>query len=143
MVKISGSQRGEMSIADISKLRAAVIEKQELILNKLTTLTYEEVMQVMASLSSLITNLDKVQAEEESQCNKHLVGEMERDSRATLSKAEAILKSSDAYLSYKNIMSLKQCASKGLNLARSHTQYLFNSKMADEIDGGGEGYRRE
>ncbi len=126
-------------MADISKLRAAVIEKQELILNKLTTLTYEEVMQLMASLSSLITNLDKVQAEEESQCNKLLVGEMERDSRATFSKAEAILKSSDAYLAYKNIMSLKQCASRGLNLARIHTQYLLKSKAAEEMDEGGEG----
>ena len=104
---------------DISKLRVAVIEKQELILNKLTTLTYQEVMHLMASLSSLISNLE-VQAEEEIRCNKILVGEMERDARTTFSKSEAILKCSDTYLTYKNIMSLKQCSSRGLDLARVH-----------------------
>jgi hypothetical protein len=31
-------------MADISKLRTAVIEKQDLILNKLTTLSYEDVI---------------------------------------------------------------------------------------------------
>ena len=68
-------------MTDIAKLRSAVIEKQELILNRLATLTYEEVMHLMASLSSIITNLDKVQAEEECQCNRHLVAEMEKDAR--------------------------------------------------------------
>lgn len=83
----------------------------------------------MASLSSLITNLDKVQAEEEAQCNKILVGEMERDARATFSKADAILKTTDAYLSYKNILSLKQCAVRGLGLARLHAQHLLQTKV--------------
>ncbi len=121
-------------MADTSKLRAAVIEKQELILNKLTTMTYAEVMQLMASLSAIIGNLDKVQAEEELQCNRLLVGEMEKDTRTTFSKAEAIMKCSDAHLSYKNIMSLKQCASRGLNLARLHAQYLLRSRLDEESD---------
>lgn len=125
-------------MADISKLRAAVIEKQELILNKLTTLSYEEVMHLMASLSSIISNLDKVQAEEEVQCNKLLVSEMERDSRTTFSKAEAVLKSSDLHLAYKNIMSLKQCASRGLNLARLHAHHLLNFRIGVEPDGASE-----
>ncbi len=125
-------------MADISKLRAAVIEKQEVILNRLTTLSYEEVMQLMASLSSLITNLDKVQAEEEIQCNRIIVGEMEKDTRTTFSKAEAILKSTDTYLSYKNILSLKQCASRGLTLARLHAQHLLESRITEhETDGEG------
>lgn len=121
-------------MVDISKLWAAVIEKQELILNKLTILTYDEVMHLMASLSSIINNLDKVQAEEEAQCNKILIGEMERDTRTTFSKTEAILKCSDAYVSYKNILSLKQCASRGLNLARFHTQYLLKSRVTDDLN---------
>ncbi len=126
-------------MADISKLRAAVIEKQEVILNRLTTLSYEEVMQLMASLSSLITNLDKVQAEEEVQCNRIVVGEMEKDARTTFSKAEAILKTTDTYLVYKNIMSLKQCASRALTLARLHVQHLLGSRIgADHEDDGGE-----
>ena len=125
-------------MADTSKLRAAVIEKQELILNRLTTLTYEEVMQLMASLSSLITNLDKVQAEEEVQCNRLLVSEMEKDSRTTFSKAEAILKTTDIYLSYKNILSLKQCASRGANLARLHVHHLLKSKVDGDFSEGGE-----
>lgn len=122
-------------MTDISKLRAAVIEKQEIVLNKLTSLSYEEVMHLMASLSSIISNLDKVQAEEEVQCNKLLVSEMERDSRTTFSKAEAILKSSDIHLTYKNVISLKQCASRGLNLARLHVQHLLNSRIDETIDG--------
>lgn len=121
-------------MADISKLRTAVIEKQELILNKLTTLSYQEVIHLMASLSSIITNIDKVQAEEEIQCNKLLVSEMERDPRTTFSKAEAVLKSSDTYLAYKNIMGLKQCASRGLNLAKLHVQHLLNTRVTDEND---------
>ena len=116
-------------MADISKLRAAVIEKQELILNRLTALSYDEVMHLMASLSSIISNLDKVQAEEEVLCNRLLVSEMEKDARTTFSKAEAVLKSSDIHLAYKNIMSLKQCASRGLNLARLHAQHLLNSRV--------------
>jgi hypothetical protein len=119
-------------MADTSELRAAVIEKQELILNRLTALSYEEIMQLMASLSSLINNLDKVQAEEEMQCNKILVGEMEKDTRATFSKADAILKTTDAYLSYKNILSLKQCAVRGLGLARLHAQHLLQTKVEDK-----------
>lgn len=125
-------------MADISKLRAAVIEKQELILNKLTALSYEEVMHLMASLSAIITNLDIVQAEEEVRCNRLVVSEMERDSRTTFSKAEAVLKSSDTHLAYKNIMSLKQCAVRGLGLARLHAQYLLNSRLDKEMDGPGE-----
>ncbi len=120
-------------MADLSKLRAAVIEKQDLILNKLTSLSYEEVMQLMASLSSLITNLDKVQAEEEVRCNKLIAGEMERDPRTTFSKAESILKTTEIYLAYKNVMSLKQCTVRGLNLARLHTQYLLKFKVIDEV----------
>jgi hypothetical protein len=118
-------------MADISKLRAAVIEKQEVILNRLTTLSYEEVMQLMASLSSLITNLDKVQAEEEILCNRIVVGEMEKDSRTTFSKAEAILKSTDTYMAYKSILSLKQCVSRGLSLAKLHAQYLLGTKYSE------------
>jgi hypothetical protein len=97
-------------MADLSSLRAAVIEKQDLILNKLPSISYEEVMKLMASLSSLISNLDKIHAEEEVRCNKIIVSEMANDQRTTFSKAEAVLKTSEVYLSYKNIMSLKQCA---------------------------------
>ena len=118
-------------MADISKLRSAVIEKQELILNRLTALSYEEVMHLMASLSSIIVNLDKVQAEEEALCNRLLVSELEKDSRTTFSKAEATLKSSEVHLAYKNVMSLKQCASRALSLARLHAQHLTNSKASD------------
>jgi hypothetical protein len=95
---------GDKVVTDISKLRQAVVEKQELILNRLTSLSYEEVMHLMASLSSIITNLDKVQVEEEIQCNRLIVTEMKNDSRTTFSKAEAFLKATDLYLSYKSIV---------------------------------------
>jgi hypothetical protein len=122
-------------VVDISKLKSAVIEKQELILNRLTTLTYEEVMHLMASLSAIISNLDKFQAEEEIHCNRLLVSTMDKDAKITFSKAEAVLKCSDIYLSYKNFMSLKQCASRGLNLARLHVQYLLNPGPPKEVSG--------
>ncbi|MEI8346559.1 MAG: hypothetical protein WCG27_03770, partial [Pseudomonadota bacterium] len=67
-------------------------------------------------------------------CNKILIAEMERDTRATFSKAEAVLKCSDTYLSYKNIMGLKQCASRGLNLARLHAQHLLKSGVINDLD---------
>ena len=123
-------------IADVSKLRAAVIEKQELILNRLTTLSYEETMHLKASLSALISNLDNVQAEVELQCNRIIVGEMERDARTTFSKAEAVLKASDIHLSYKNILSLKQCAARGLGLTKFHVQHLLNSRIDEVSDAG-------
>lgn len=119
-------------MADVSKLRSAVIEKQELILNKLTAMTYVEVMQLMASLSAIISNLDKVQAEEEGQCNRLLVAEMTKDARTTFSKADAILKCSDTYQSYKNIMSLKQCSVRAMNLARLHAHYLLKSAQGGD-----------
>ncbi len=121
-------------MADPLKLRAAVIEKQELILNRLTALTYEDVMQLMASLSSIISNLDQAQAAEEVHCNRILVAEMEKDTQTTFSKAEALLKTTDTYLSYKNTLSLKQCASRGLNLARLHAQYLLRTKTVDPTE---------
>lgn len=132
-----GLYAGGGHMADISKLRAVVIEKQEVILNKLTSLSYEEVMPLMASLSSIITNLDKAQIEEEILCNKIIISEMEGDTRTTFSKAEAILKTSDTYLSYKSIISLKQFAVRGLNLARLHTQHLLKLKT-DYVEGSNE-----
>lgn len=117
---------------DISKLRSAVIEKQERILNELTSLGYEEVIHLMASLSSIISNLDKVQADEDVRCNKLLVTEMERGS--AFSKAEAIMKCSEAYLSYKNVLSLKHCAMRGLGLARIHAQRLLKTKVVDDLE---------
>ncbi len=124
-------------MADISKLHTAVIEKQKLILNKLTTLSYKDVMHLTASLSSIITNLDNVQAEEEVLCNRLIVNEIERDSMATFSKAEAILKASDSHHADKNILSL-QCASRGLSLARLHAHHLLNSRIDVHHSGGAE-----
>lgn len=121
-------------MADLSKFRAAVIEKQEIILNRLTKLTYEEVMQLMASLTALISNLDKILAEEDVLCNRLMVAEMERDPRSTFSRAESIMKASETYLSYKHAMNLKQCAARGLSLAKIHTQYVLNSKVEQESD---------
>ncbi|MDH4466831.1 MAG: hypothetical protein QE271_02130 [Bacteriovoracaceae bacterium] len=119
-------------VSQISKLRSAVIQKQEIILNKLTQLPYQEVMKLLASLSSLVINLDMALIEVENKCNKFLVSELERDPRATFSKGEAALKSSEIYMTYRNILSLKQCASRGLGFARMHAQYLLKLKTHNE-----------
>ena len=126
-------------MADISKIRAVVIEKHEMVLNQLTKLSHEDLIKLLASFSSIIANLDKAQAEDEAQCNKLIISEMERDPRATFSKAEAILKASDIYLTYKNTLSLKQFASRDLNIAKMHMQYLLKSKIdTDEESESGE-----
>lgn len=49
------------------------------------------------------------------------------DPRATFSKADAVLKSSEQYLAYKNIVSLKQCAMRGL--VSSGSTYSICSKL--------------
>ena len=117
---------------DISKITLAVIEKQETILNRLTDLSYNDTLKLMASLSSLIINLDRLQTEEESNCNKLILQTMKEDRRTSLSKAEVVMKSSDTYLSYKNILSLKQCTSRGIGIVRLHIHFLLKSKIEAE-----------
>lgn len=76
-------------MADLPKLRQAVIEKQELVL-KLTKLSYEETVQLIASLSSIITNLDRAYLEAEVKCNSQMVQQMEHDPRCTIQKQKPI-----------------------------------------------------
>lgn len=120
-------------MTDFAKIRTAVIEKQEVILNKLTDLPYNDIIKLLASLSSIITNLDRLQAEEESQCNKMIVQHMAQDQRATFSKAEAVLKASDVYMTYKNILSLKQCTSRGLSIVKLHLQCSLKTHIDDDV----------
>jgi len=47
-------------MADFSELRVAVIEKQDIILHKLTELPYRELIQLVASLSAIIGNLENM-----------------------------------------------------------------------------------
>jgi hypothetical protein len=123
-------------MSDISKIKSAVIEKQDIILNRLNDLSYDESMKLLASLSSLITNIDRLQAEEENRCNKLIVQHMTEDPRATFSKAEAVLKASELYVSYKNILSLKQCTARGLGIVKLHLHHLLRTKPdGDEMDG--------
>lgn len=117
-------------MADFQKLRQALIEKQEIIL-KLTSLNYQEAMQLIASLSSLITNLDRAYLEAEVKCNHQMVQQMEHDPRCTISKAEIYLKATEPYQVYKDLLSLKQCAARGLSLAKVHLQYLTKSATGE------------
>jgi hypothetical protein len=121
-------------VIEISKITLAVIEKQEIILNKLTDLSYNESIKLMASLSSLLTNIDWLQVEGESQCNRLLFQTMKDDPRTTVSKAESMMKSSDVYRSYKKILSLKQCTSRGLGIVRFHLHYLLKSKVETDSE---------
>lgn len=47
-------------MVEFSELKAAVIEKQEIILHKLPKLSYKELMQLAASLSAIISNLENM-----------------------------------------------------------------------------------
>ena len=120
------------SMKNLSILQTEVIEKQELVVNKLTTLSYVEVIQLMARLSLLISDLDKIQIEHEIQCNKFIVRKMEQETKGVYSKAEAMMKASDLYWDYKNTLSAKQSAVSALHTAKIHIQYLLRSKMVDE-----------
>lgn len=123
-------------MVDTAKIRAAVIEKHEVVLNQLAQLPYDDVIKLIASLSFIIDNLDRAQEDGEFECNKIIVSEMGKDPGVTFFRAEAILETSEAYLSYKSTMSLKQLAVRDLNIARLHMQYLLKSRM--EGDGESE-----
>lgn len=117
-------------MADLQKLRHVLIEKQEIIL-KLTNLNYAETVQLIASLSSLITNLDRSYLEAEIKCNSQMVQQMEHDPRCTITKAETYLKSTESYVLYRELLSLKQCAARGLSLAHVHLQYLTKASSGE------------
>ena len=117
-------------MTDILKFKSVLIEKQELILNRLTLLDSKELMHLVASLSSLISNLDLAQAEEEIRCNRVIVSEMKLH-RTSFARAESVLKSSDTYFAYKNVLNLKQCAVRSYNLAKMQAQYVLSLAKAN------------
>ncbi len=47
-------------MVDLSELKTAVIEKQDIILHKLTELSYKDLMKLAASVSSIISNLENM-----------------------------------------------------------------------------------
>ena len=112
-------------MVDLSELKTAVIEKQDIILHKLTELSYKELMQLSASLSAIISNLENMYTRSENLCNKIISEQMLHDHKTTFSKAESIMKSSEIYLKSKNILNLKQCASRAMSLIKIHLQYYF------------------
>ncbi len=57
-------------MVEFSELKAAVIEKQDIILHKLPKLSYKELMQLAASLSAIISNLENMYTKSEYLCNK-------------------------------------------------------------------------
>ena len=60
-------------MANIVKIREVVIEKQEVVLNKLIELNHNDLIKLMASISALIADIDRAQVEEEMRCNKIIV----------------------------------------------------------------------
>jgi hypothetical protein len=116
-------------VVDLSRLSSAIIEKQGVILNNLVNLSHEELMKMMVSLSAIISNLEKLQTQEDIKCNKIMAIEFSNDSRASFSKVEVLMKASDTYLEYKNVMNLKQCALRELSLVKIQVQYYLKSEI--------------
>lgn len=112
-------------MVEFSELKAAVIEKQDIVLHKLTELSYKDLMQLAASLSAIISNLKNIYIKSEHLCNKIISEHMLNDHRATFSKAESIMKSSEIYVKSKNIANLKQYSSRAMSLIKIHLQYYF------------------
>ena len=80
-------------MVNLSKLNDAIIEKQEIILNHLTELSHKELIKMMASISAIISNLEKMQTQEDVKCCKIIAEQFLNDSRASFAKAEALMKS--------------------------------------------------
>jgi hypothetical protein len=116
-------------MADLDELKNAIIEKQNIILNKLTELPYKESMRLLASLLAIVSNLENMQTQSEIVCNRIISDLMMADHRTSFSKAETIMKSSDTYLKHKKISNLKQCASRESSLIKIHLQYLLKEKI--------------
>lgn len=116
-------------MADFDELKAAVIEKQDIVLNKLTELSYKELIQLVASLSAIVGNLENMYAISEHLCNKIIAEQMIQDYRTSFAKAEAVMKSSENYVKSKNIVNLKQCALRAINLAKIHLQYFIKENI--------------
>ena len=112
-------------MADFDELKVAVIEKQEIILHKLNELSYKKLMQLAASLSAIISNLENMYTKSENLCNKIISEQMLHDHRTTFAKAESIMKSSEIYVKSKNIVNLKQCALRAISLVKIHLQYYW------------------
>lgn len=119
-------------MTDLLKFSDAIIEKQEIILNSLTDLPYKELVKMMASLSAIISNLDKIQTTEEIKCNKIIADQFSNDPRASFAKVEALMKSSETYAAYKNTLNLKQSAMRELQIVRIQVQYHLKITLDNE-----------
>ena len=119
-------------MTDLSTFSKAIIEKQNVILNNITDLSYNELIKMMASISAIISNLEKLQTNEDIKCNKIVSDQFLNDPKAAFAKAEAFMKSSDCYLAYKNILNLKQCATRILQILKIQIQFFLKSNINEE-----------
>jgi len=116
---------------DFEKIHAAAVEKQNIIANEMHELNYDALINLLANTSALIFKIDKILAEEESNCHKIVTHTMSLDTRATFSKAEAMMKSSPQYIEYKKIMGLKQLTTRGFNILKAH---FANEERPKELE---------
>lgn len=70
----------------LSKFSNALVEKQDIILNRLTDLSCQKSIKLMAGI---VSNLEKLQSTEDIKCNKIIADQFLNDPRATFSKVEA------------------------------------------------------
>lgn len=121
-------------MSELTAIKTSLFEKQDLIATRLNLLNYNELLALVSSLSSLISKLDFLQADEEIRCNRVLIQEMNSNPRGTLGKAEAILRSSETYRSFKYINNLKNLAIRSFHLSKQHATYLLKlAESGDEI----------
>ena len=84
-----------------------------------------------ASISAIISNLETLQGYEELKYHTLVSEQLSNDPKASFAKVEAIMKSSNSYVSYRNVVNLEQCALRMQNLAKVHLQYLLNNSKPD------------
>ncbi|MFK7828128.1 MAG: hypothetical protein AB8G05_28520 [Oligoflexales bacterium] len=124
-------------MVSIEELRSAVIEKQSMILEKLPSLAYDETLRLAASISAIISNLESLQGFEELKYHTLISEQLSNDPKASFAKVEAIMKSSNSYVSYRNVVNLKQCALRMQNLAKIHLEYILKNDNGDAIGRSG------
>lgn len=119
-------------MVNIEQLKDAIREKQQIISNNLAELSYKELLKLVSNINGIIGNLENLHTKNEVLCNKIIADHMEADSRASFSKVEAIMKSSSAYIEYKKVANLKQCASREVALVKMHLQYVLSSGVEEK-----------
>lgn len=105
---------------EVENLSKLITEKQDMV-KHLHELTYNDLLNLLTSLSDYIFQLEAFLIKGESVCNQIILRSMAADSRTSFAKADAIMKSSAHYLEHRRVQRMKQLVTRNFNIVRSYT----------------------